>query len=539
MLWKFWQNPEFIRHCRSELRRSRMTTVALVVLFVCALTILACWASEKATRTFHSEALVIVEPQVPSAAPVEKPTAPSGDTGQLSRTFPSAEPSIAAATALKSYYPLMLMQFGVLTFWSLLSCAQAISRERERGTWDFQRTTRLTPSELLVGKLLGEPVLAYFIFLCALPVTLVVGIMGRVHLLNIFLADFVTLIAALFIGIAGLWVSSLFESKSRGIGLIAGLAIYGIFLGSIGLTESPFSGLGGFSPLTTFLPLVGRTLIPARPMLFGGQVLWLFMTVLLYVTFGAWLVLMLVRNLKKDVNEIRLLSHWQAVGCCAFLNFVLYALFDPTRANQFGSAADFVSFMVFINGIIFFFLGIAMLSTSERIDPESLLSARSFFSGNGLQWPWLMISAVVSYLLLIWGLFMWEGQLGFDRHLVGWGAISLLIVLVFMARDVLFIQWCKLTRLRSPLLKGVLFLCLYYVSVAVLFTVMDVTSHRGATGLANALTAVAAFTYGSTLIPISAMVGIVIQVMAIAFLISAIRGRVAQTDLVPAAAAGD
>jgi hypothetical protein len=539
MLWKFWQNPEFIRHCRSELRRSRMTTVGLVVLFVCALTILACWASEKAQRTFHSEALVIVEPQVPSAAPVEKPTAPSGDTGQLSRTFPSAEPSIAAATALKSYYPLMLMQFGVLTFWSLLSCAQAISRERERGTWDFQRTTRLTPSELLVGKLLGEPVLAYFIFLCALPVTLVVGIMGRVHLLNIFLADFVTLIAALFIGIAGLWVSSLFESKSRGIGLIAGLAIYGIFLGSIGLTESPFSGLGGFSPLTTFLPLVGRTLIPARPMLFGGQVPWLLMTLLLYISFGAWLVLMLVRNLKKDVNEIRLLSHWQAVGCCAFLNFVLYALFDPMRANQFGSAADFVSFMVFINGIIFFFLGIAMLSTSERIDPESLLSARSFFSGNGLQWPWLMISAVVSYLLLIWGLFMWEGQLGFDRHLVGWGAISLLIVLVFMTRDVLFIQWCKLTRLRSPLLKGVLFLCLYYVSVAVLFTVMDVTSHRGATGLANALTPVGAFTYSSTLIPVSAMVGIVIQVMAIAFLISAIRGRVAQTELVPAVAAGD
>src|SRR4029077_14269739 len=143
-----------------------------------------------------------------------------------------------------------------------------------------------------------------------------------------------------------------------------------------------------------------------------------------------------------------------------------YALFDPMRANQFGSAADFVSFMVFINGIIFFFLGIAMLSTSERIDPESLLCARSCFSGNGLQWPWLMISAVVSYLLLIWGLFMWEGQLGFDRHLVGWGAISLLIVLVFMTRDVLFIQWCKLTRLRSPLLKGVLFLCLYYASVA-------------------------------------------------------------------------
>jgi hypothetical protein len=35
------------------------------------------------------------------------------------------------------------------------------------------------------------------------------------------------------------------------------------------------------------------------------------------------------------------------------------------------------------------------------------------------------------------------------------------------------------------------------------------------------------------------MAGIVIQVMAIAFLISAIRGRVQKIELVPAAASGD
>jgi hypothetical protein len=506
MLWKFWQNPEFIRHSRSELRRSRMTTVALVVFFVCGLTILACWAQAKA--------------------------------GRQSEMYTSG-PAIAVATAQISYYPLMLMQFGVLTFWSLLSCTQGISRERERNTWDFQRTTRLTPSELLVGKLLGEPVLAYFIFLCALPVTFVTGIVGHVPFLKIVLADFVTLIAALFIGIAGLWVSSLFENKSRGIGLIAGLAIYGMFMGSTGLADSPFSGLAGFSPLTTFLPLLGRIPAALRPMLFGGRVPWLLMTVLLYVTFGAWLVLMLVRNLKKGVNEMRLLSHWQAVGCCAFLNFVLYAVLDPTRGNPFSTASDFVSFMVLINGMIFFFLGVAMLSTSERIDPESLLSARSFFSGNGLQWPWLMISAVVSYVLLIWGLYMWKDQIGFDRHLIGWGAVSMLIVLVFITRDVLFIQWCKLTRLRSPVVKGVLFLGLYYVGVAVLYSVMDVTSHSAATGLANALTPAGAFTYNSALVPASVVVGIVVQVMATAFLISAIRGRVQKIELLPAVAVGD
>ena len=518
MLWKFWQNPEFIRHCRSELRRSRMIAVALVLGMVCALTILASWAEEKSRL--------------------------AGPMYDFSIRMPNGEfrhfaQSITAATALDAYRGLLLMQFVALTFWSLLSCVQGISRERERNTWDFQRTTRLKPAELLIGKLLGEPVLAYFIFVCVLPVTLVAGILGRVRFPNILLADFITLLAALFIGVAGLWVSSLFENKSRGIGLIAGLAIYGIFLGSTGLAQSPFGGLAGFSPLTTFLPLIGRALVPSSPMLFAARVPWLLITVLLYLTFGAWLVLMLVRNLKKDVNEMRLLSRWQAVGCCAFLNFVLYAVLDATRGNAFGTPSDFVSFMVFINGIIFFLLGVAMLSTSERIDPESLSSVRSFFSGNGLQWPWLIISAVVSYLLLIWGLYMWKEQIGFDAHLVAWGAVSMLIVLVFITRDVLFIQWCKLTRLRSPVVKGVLFLGLYYVSVAVLFTVMDTTSHRAAIGLSNALTPTGAFTYTSALVPVSVVAGIVIQVMATAFLVSAIRGRVQPIELVPAPVSGD
>jgi hypothetical protein len=89
------------------------------------------------------------------------------------------------------------------------------------------------------------------------------------------------------------------------------------------------------------------------------------------------------------------------------------------------------------------------------------------------------------------------------------------------------------------LVKGVLFLGLYYAGAAVLYSVMDVTSHTAATGLADALTPVAAFTYNSALIPVSVVVGIVIQVMATAFLVSAIRGRVQKIELVPAAAAGD
>jgi hypothetical protein len=57
--------------------------------------------------------------------------------------------------------------------------------------------------------------------------------------------------------------------------------------------------------------------------------------------------------------------------------------------------------------------------------------------------------------------------------------------------------------------------------------------------LAHLLTPVAAFTYNSALVPASVLAGIVIQVLATAFLISAIRGRVQKIELVPVAASGD
>ena len=519
MLLQFWKNPEFIRHRRAELRRGRATAVGLVVVLICVLTILACWASVK-----------------------ERYAENNGQPYQFSvlgadgRVHILPHPSIANMTTREAYSWLLLMQFGVLTFWSLLSGAQAISRERERGTWDFQRTTRLNSSELLTGKLLGEPVLAYFIFLCSAPVTLVLGIAGHVKILNIAFAYFLILVSALFIGLAGIWLSSLFESKSRGIGLIGALAMYGLFLGANGLNDSPFPGLAAFSPLTALLPLTGRIQFfpPPCATIFGGQLPWLAMSLLLYATFGAWLVLMLLRSLKQDFLEIHLLSRWEAVACCAFLNFVFYALFNPMRSPQFQKAADFSMFMAAMNGFFLFFLGLTMLSSSERLKVGEVFKLQYALSEHGLQWPWLVISAVVSYFLLVWGLLAWEKVLGLDVYTLQRAAISFSIVLLFVIRDVLFIQWCKLTSLRAPLLKGVLLLSLYYAATGVVFGVLDVSSGPSALAAANILTPAGAFEPISRILPISVLCGVVVQLMLIGFLMSAIRERGQQPSLATA-----
>jgi hypothetical protein len=305
-----WRNPEFVRHLRANLRPARAITVAATVGVICALVWLGCYASEQselasmrsATEQFHwsPERLAALEQR----APVE--------------------------VWLRFYRFMMYAQLGMLTFWSLLSCAQSISGERERRTWDFQRATRMGPGELLVGKLLGEPVVAYFIVVCCLPITASAAILGGAGWRNLASAYVLMISGALFIGLAGLWLSNLFDSRSRGIGLIGTFGIY-LLLGLATLlrNDTSFPGLAGFSPLAGMLPLLSNEVSAVDRAngiggtIFGALAPWPLISLLLYVTFGAWLVLVLLRTLKEDFDQANALSRWEVVGCAAFLGFTI------------------------------------------------------------------------------------------------------------------------------------------------------------------------------------------------------------------------
>ena len=192
---RFWRNPEFVRHRRSELRQTRALTVVVVVIVICILLGLACWISRQ------------------NALEAARRAAEYFD-GHWSSQLAEMEQRKYIDFWQLFFRALMLVQAEVLTFWSLLSCAQSISGERDRKTWDFQRITRLSPSELLVGKVLGEPVLAYFIVLCCLPIAIVAGVAGRVRLVDIASAYALILASALFIGLAGTWLSSLLRVEA-------------------------------------------------------------------------------------------------------------------------------------------------------------------------------------------------------------------------------------------------------------------------------------------------------------------------------------
>jgi hypothetical protein len=516
-----WANPEFVRHRRAELRPVRAITVLVVVLVLCALLGLTCWSFQQAE---------LVRTQA---------NADAFGTAGWKHQLELAQRGFAQYTWLLFYRWLIAIQGVALTFWTLFSCAQSVSGERDRKTWDFQRTTRLTPAEILIGKLLGEPLLIYFAVLCAAPITLIAGLAGGLSFVTV-ISVFIFLAAtAIFLGLAGMWISTLLESRTRGVGLIGALAIYGLSMAAYGMHDSGLPGFAAFSPIVGFADLLGAapgsSLHRVSAVLFGHAIPWLLMGLLLCGSFSAWLALMLIRNLKRDYPEIRPLSRWQAIGCAAFLNFLIYALLVPAigddgRGGWFRNAGDVAMFAVAMNGLILLLMGLATLTPQERLKVwrrKRSTGASKMFADDGLPWPWLAISGVVAYALMIWGLLAWDHALPVEMSTLQSSAIRLLIVLVFVTRDVLFLQWCMLTRLKQPVVKGFMFLFLYYAAAGVIAGLAGVSSHDAANTALGLLTPVQVFDTDvkGLVFPAATYAGLMLQLVAISVVIVAVDTR--------------
>ena len=518
----FWNNPELVRHRRAELRRSRAIGTALVVVALCILIGLACWAkhdSEMQSLRRYAEWNHATTEQIQvmeQRNPIE--------------------------FWFLFYRSLIYAQLGVLTFWVLFSCAQSVSAERERKTWDFQRTTRLQPRELLIGKLFGEPVLAYFVVLCCMPITVVAGLLGEAKFLHIVYAYTLIFSSAIFLGLIGLWISSLFESRSRGVGLIGTIGIYAIIALSTSLAEENFPGFAALSPLTGIVSLLRPRNAVSPPAIFNHIVPWVFVSLLLYVLIGVWFVVMLLRNLKRERDDIHLLSRWQVVGCAALLNFLAYALFHP-NPHMDVTKSEFVNEIVGMNIVILLAMGLATLTAHERLKVwwrQWRAGTASLFSNDGLAWPWLALSTIVSYGLLIWGVSAWHNRLLDRPGALQMGAIQLLGILIFITRDVLFIQWCMLTRMRMPLVKGVLYLALYYVSAAMIATVLSIGGHEFNWQFVSLTTPVGVFGPNDNgfHFPATVFAGMAIQLAIIMGLLMMINRRLSRSAAVSAIATG-
>jgi len=447
---------------------------------------------------------------------------------------------VALYTLLASLHALLLC------LWCLSSCGQAISSERSLKTFDFLRTTRLTSRELLLGMVFGAPLMAYFVLLCTLPFTLILGLYAGISLLAMAATYLMLLLLAVVLSLAALAISMMTDRPRAGELLLL-LALFGFpawasVIGASG--NSPFPGLTAILVIVGLLPLYHVAPDPYMPItqlthvpFFGFQVPSLLVSVVLYLSVGAWLLLILLRNLKKDREDIRLLSRWQVVGLTAYLNVLLFALLDLRTIHSKSSnpadssASDIALGYLGLNSLILYAVGLASLTTPARLRSgwvRASSSAAFYWSEDGLPWPWMAASAIAAFLLFVLEALVARPFIPFSEWSVGGLAVGLFVLLVFAVRDVLFLQWCALRGFRSPAVKGMLFLLLYYI------TALAVTGFFFHSGIAW-FTPLGAFGDPELGAPPSVFIGVVLQLAVSVYLSIAIRQRLAPSPSTPAA----
>jgi hypothetical protein len=86
-------------------------------------------------------------------------------------------------------------------------------RRAQTKTFDFVRTTRLSPAELMVGYLFGAPLLGYFTIGISVVVSIVVGIREGIPSEVIAINYAQLIVLSLIAGLIGLAVSTLIEKS--------------------------------------------------------------------------------------------------------------------------------------------------------------------------------------------------------------------------------------------------------------------------------------------------------------------------------------
>jgi hypothetical protein len=438
-----WDNPEFIRNVRAQLRPGKAIATACIC---AAISIVTGWAFSY------------------------KSNVATGPYGWGSEVFQVA----------------FWLQAVMLAAGGGIACINSIHREKDQNTFDYQRVTRLTPLELTLGKLFGAPVFTYFVFLCLMPLA-IFGVVAAKHKpFTVLIAYVVLLIGSIAIHTLSLLISLLTVKGSHTGAILLLLALlWGTSFDANSLQFFKIGPLGPFyaaqiarragweSPLPDEKLRRGTSEIPVdQDAVFGKEVRHVPVLITLDLLFTGWFLLALVRNIKRDPNYYEIYSPVQALAFALFLNLLFVAFMQWRQAT----AVDSQAFLLTLNTGVFSCLGLAAIRNRERMRRILRAGEGTATSWLAAVWPAPMIIAgtLTAGLLIVFGI-----SQGRDPRLE-WSAnlavLRSLFFVAWIARDLQFLQWMGLRRGKHPLVMGVIFLTIFYVCMGIVMAPLDIFS---------------------------------------------------------------
>jgi hypothetical protein len=446
-----WSNPELLRNARIQLRPGRAIAAAII----CAAISLTAWYSFESRSDLRT----------------------------------------VASDAIEMFKFILQMQIFVLLIGGGIYELLTVHREKELNTFDYQRVTRLTSFELAVGKLFGAPILTYFIVLCLMPIAIFAAILGHAPLVLVIEAYVTLLVGCIAFHLLALVISM---TLGRGVSAIAVL----LFLVLVAFTSADFFAsqnnalsasastwtlhqLNPFAATAMFQSDAPRGL---SDLFFGVSVPHFIVLMVIYATLIAWFLLAIVRNLKRDPAVYELYSPPQAFVFAIYLNLLMLGFFNwkaplgmPIIVNLhitgFNTlpARQVEEMLLSISFWIFALLGIVLLRNRERVRQRiQVLGDR----GAGF-WAALWPAPYVLAGMIIAGLGILELVRVYRDPASGdwdWGLalVTVAFFALWLARDLLYLQWMGLRRTRRPLASAIIYLIVFYTCTAIIFGVARV-----------------------------------------------------------------
>lgn len=431
-----FSNPEFVRNVRAQLSTTKMVTAVIVA---AALSLVLVFS--------------LTHISAPAAGPV------GWGFGLLRVLF--------------------WLQALILAAGGGIACVNAIYKEKDQNTFDFQRVTRLSPLELTVGKLFGAPIFMYFLCLCFVPVVIFCAVKGQQNITFVLAAYVVLFVGSVTVHAFALLISLLTVRGSHTTAIIFVLIVLWFFSNIFALTSS-YLHLGPLSPFYSAEVSV-RTTWSSAPfaeggnsfytpqasiysnssgatdIFFGHSVAHLPILIVIDGLFIGWFLLALARNIKRDPDQYELYSPLQTFVLTIFINAILLA-FVNWRANLI----DVQAALLTINMLILSSLGLAQLRNRDRT--RRILRARKESLPTWIDFTWpapfLSIAAITAGLLVsISAAIAHNPQ---SEWSPAFAIFRCLFVTAWLVRDMQFLQWMMLRRGKRPLVMGILFLSVFY-----------------------------------------------------------------------------
>ena len=207
---------------------------------------------------------------------------------------------------------ILALQFALSGGMALFGVSSSITAEVANRTLDFQRIVSLSPRQIMLGKMLGEPALGYFFALTTIPFAVICWFLGAapgpvIVLLYVNLATFTVMAAS-----CGLMHTLVVPENSpqKNKGSFAGLFIMAFFMLPSFLANSgamlgnpwPAVVIGTLTPVASLVQLAQGNAWDAIVPLWGLEIPSLVAAPIVQLAIAAWIVAAMSRRLRNTLD---------------------------------------------------------------------------------------------------------------------------------------------------------------------------------------------------------------------------------------------